>query len=191
MPFPAYLDACVLIPYRLADLLLRLAEANTYRPLWSDEVLGEVERNLPRVGHRTPESARKFVDTIRRVFPDALVTGYESLTPMMTNDPKDRHVLAAAAYGGAAVIVTANIDDFPTAALSPYDLDAVHPDDFLLDQFDLYPDRTVECINDQISAYNKPEVTPEEFLDRLAKVVPDFAAEVRTPVLQVRWRQRL
>lgn len=32
MAFPALLDACVLIPIKLTDLLLRLAEANTYRP---------------------------------------------------------------------------------------------------------------------------------------------------------------
>jgi len=49
MAFPAFLDACVLVPIALTDTLLRLAEADTYRPLWSDDVLGEVERNLPKV----------------------------------------------------------------------------------------------------------------------------------------------
>ena len=38
------LDACVLLPYQLADLLLRLADAELYEPLWSEEILDEVER---------------------------------------------------------------------------------------------------------------------------------------------------
>lgn len=74
---------------------------------------------------------------MRTAFPDARVTGYESLIPAMTNHPKDRHVLAAAARADAAVIVTANLKDFPAAALEPYQIDAVHPDDFLLDQLEL------------------------------------------------------
>jgi hypothetical protein len=39
------LDACVRIPYQLANLLLRLADAEMYEPLWSEEILAEVERN--------------------------------------------------------------------------------------------------------------------------------------------------
>lgn len=139
MAFPAFLDACVLIPIKLTDLLLRLAEANTYRLLWTAEVIDEVERNLPRVGV-TPEKARTRVQQMCDTFPDAMVTGYEALVPVMTNDPKDRHVLAAAVRADAAVIVTNNIKDFPLSALDPYDLDAVSPDDFLLDQLDLYPE---------------------------------------------------
>jgi predicted nucleic acid-binding protein len=53
-----------------------------------------------------------------RSFPDALVPGYESLVDGMTNDPKDRHVLAAAVRANAEVIVTFNRRDFPESALS-------------------------------------------------------------------------
>jgi hypothetical protein len=63
MAFPALLDACVLIPIKLTDLLLRLAEADTYRLLWSRDVLDEVERNLERhyvfAGQRVAKSSRK------------------------------------------------------------------------------------------------------------------------------------
>jgi hypothetical protein len=37
----------------------------------------------------------------------------------MTNEPKDRHVLAAAVRGRADVIVTENIRDFPPLAADP------------------------------------------------------------------------
>ena len=45
----------------------------------------------------------------------------------------DRNVLAAAIRGGAEAI-TANAKDFRTTALAPFGLEAVHPDDSLLDQ---------------------------------------------------------
>lgn len=74
MLFPVLLDANVLVPIHLTDLLLRLAEAEaeTYRPLWSEQVLQEVERNLPKVG-LTPEKATHRVGVMRREFPDAMV----------------------------------------------------------------------------------------------------------------------
>ncbi len=71
---------------------------------------------------------------VGRSFPDALVTGYESLIDGMTNHPKGRHVLAAAARASAEVIVTFNLSDFPEPALKPYDIAAIHPDDYLLDR---------------------------------------------------------
>jgi hypothetical protein len=66
-----------------------------------------------------------------------LVTGYESLVDGMRNDPKGRHVLVAAVRANAEVLVTFNVRDFPEPALKPYDITAVHRDEFLLDQLDL------------------------------------------------------
>jgi hypothetical protein len=134
---------------------LRLAEANTYRILWSAEVLDEVGRNLPRLGV-AQDKARTRIRQMCETFPDAMVTGYEALVPAMTNDPKGRHVLAAAVRADAAVIVTSNLKDFPASALDPYDLNAVHPDDFLLDQLDLYPAQTLRCVGEQIAAHRNP-----------------------------------
>ena len=58
-------------------------------------------------------------------FPDALVVGYEALIGKMVNDPKDRHVLAAAVRGGAEVLVTENLRDFPVDAVRLYDIKVV------------------------------------------------------------------
>ena len=183
MAFPALLDACVLIPIRLTDLLLRLAEANTYRLLWSQGVLDEVERTLPKVGV-APAKARTRVQQMRNAFPDALVTDYSALVPAMTNHPKDRHVLAAAVCADAAVIVTANVKDFPPQALQPYDIDAVHPDDFLLDQLDLYPVQTMRCIHEQVAACRNPAITIDHLLGTVGKAVPRFSDEVRAQLGQ-------
>jgi hypothetical protein len=43
---------------------------------------------------------------MNRHFPDAEITGYEQLVDSMTNDLKDRHVLATAVRGGAELLVT-------------------------------------------------------------------------------------
>lgn len=112
---------------------------------------------------------------MRTAFPNAAVDGYHDLIAAMSNDPKDRHVLAAAIRGGAALIVTANIRDFPTAALDPYDIDAVHPDDFLQGQLELAPAVTIACMREQRAAYTRPQFSATEYYLTLRKTVPQFA----------------
>lgn len=112
MPFRVVLDACVLIPYQLSDLLLRLAEAEMFLPLWSDKIMAEVNQNLPLKLGVTPHRAQRRIDHMTTAFPLAAVGGHTDLIPAMTNDPRDRHVLAAAVRGNADLIVTANLKDF-------------------------------------------------------------------------------
>jgi hypothetical protein len=115
-----------------------------------------------------------------RSFPDALVDGFESLLGGMTNDPKDRHVLAAAVRANAEVLVTFNLSDFPEPALKPYDVVAIHPDEFLPDQLDLYPGVTVEVMRQQATSYRREPTTVAGVLVLLERAgVPRFAAEVR------------
>ena len=168
------LDACVLLPYQLADLLLRLADAELYEPLWSEEILAEVERNLVGKFGVTTEKASRRIGRMRSAFPHAAVEGYENLIPAMTTHPKDRHVAAAAVRGGAALIVTADLRDFPPESLSQYDVVAVHPDDFLQDQLDLAPDVTMASLIEQREAYTRPPFTFREFYVRLEQTVPHF-----------------
>lgn len=179
MAFPALLDACVLIPYPLFDVLPRLADAGAYRPLWSATILDEVERNcVGKLGH-DPERVAARVRDMRSAFPDAEVTGYERLIESMTNHPKDRHVLAAAVVANADLIVTANLKDFPDAVLAPFGLGAIHPDDFLLDLYDLYPDATRAAIRDMLAANSRPPGTVAALAGFLVSTVPRFAAVFR------------
>jgi hypothetical protein len=55
---------------------------------------------------------------------------WKGLVDTMTNDPKDRHVLAAAVAGHATHLVTENIRDFPRRSM-PRSIVAQRPDDFL------------------------------------------------------------
>ncbi|MDT5039962.1 MAG: hypothetical protein QOE51_947 [Actinoplanes sp.] len=177
--FPAFLDTCVLYPAYLCDTLLRLAEASAYRPFWSADVFTELRRNLIDRG-LPPERVDWRLGQMRRSFPDALVTGYESLIDGMTNHPKDRHVLAAAVRANAEVIVTFNLSDFPEPALKPYDIAAIHPDEFLLDELDLYPGVTMDVLRHQAASYRRvPNTVPDIVVLLERTSVPRFAAEVR------------
>lgn len=177
--FPAFLDTCAIYGAYLCDTLLRLADAETYRPLWSAGILDELDRNLQQRG-LSPEAVAHRVAEMRRSFPDAEVRGYETLIESMTCDPGDRHVLAAAVRARAEVLVTFNLRHFSKASTAPYDIEAVSPDDFLLDQLDLYPGLTIAALRGQAVSYTSPPMGVDELLGRLtAAGVPKFAAEVQ------------
>lgn len=179
MAFPAILDACVLVPYDIADLLLRLAHEKTYRPLWSSDILKETERTLVTKLGMPPEKVHRRLQRMRQHFLDAEVEGYEDLIEAMTCDEKDRHVLATAVRANASVIVTANVKDFPASSVEPYDINVLSPDEFLLDQLDLYPSRTIKVLERLTAGRRNPPETPAIFLDKLQPYVPGFAGEAR------------
>ena len=176
MAFVALLDANALYPAYLRDALLRLAEAEIYQVRWSHQILDEMARNVLENHPDLPEERiERLVRTMERAFPAAMVTGHESLIPSMTNDPKDRHVMAAAVRGGADVIVTSNVRDFPSEACEPYDVDVQTPDEFLQYQWEIgNPDFLLEVFEDWASHLKNPPLTLEELLERLARVAPNF-----------------
>lgn len=108
------------------------------------------------------------------------MVGYEPLVEAMTCHPKDRHVLAAAVTGGAQVLVTFNVKDFPISSVSPHGLAVVTPDAFLLDQLDLYPGRVGRALVGQLAAARRPPMILGQLLGRLHRAgVPGFADEAR------------
>lgn len=182
--FTAILDANVLFQANLRDTLLRAHKMGMFRVQWTPDILAEVERNLiPYLaarGHRDAEAkTQRLLTTLRTVFPEAMVVGYEGLIPSMTNDEKDRHVLAAAIKGGAEVIVTHNLADVPTSALDPYGIEAQGPDEFLSNLFDLYPEGMCALLHQQAARLQNPPVGFQELLTDLSELVPEFVRMVR------------
>lgn len=173
--FGVVLDACVLYPMYLRDTLLRAAEAGLFQPYWSADILDEVSRNIVADGRTSEAGAQRLLQMMRSAFPAAEVTGYDHLIASMLNDPKDRHVAAAAVMCGAEVIVTDNLDDFPSEALAPFNLEAQSADAFLSNLLSLAPDDMTFLIVAQAEDYTFPAMTAEELLNRLAKAVPTFA----------------
>jgi predicted nucleic acid-binding protein len=173
----ALLDANVLYPAYLRDALLRLADAEIYQVRWSRQILDEMARNVLENNPELPEERiERLVRTMERAFPEAMVTGHEPLVPSMTNDPKDRHVMAAAVRGRADVIVTSNVKDFPPEACEPYDVDVQTPDEFLQYQWGIGdPDCLLGVFDDWVSHLTNPPLALEELLERLARVAPHFS----------------
>ena len=106
-PATALLDANVLYPALLRNVLMYLAVHGLYRPLWSEEIHVEwmtaLRREHPDVTERQIARTKRLMN---ENMPDATVTGYEKLIPsLVLPDTNDRHVLAAAVHGGASVIV--------------------------------------------------------------------------------------
>ncbi len=173
------LDSCVLYPMYLRDTLLCAAEANLYRPHWSEKILGDAIRNLIEDGRMTQQKAERLEQQIKTSFPEAEISVTSLLLPCMPNHEGDRHVLAAALIAKAHVIVTDNLRHFPSEALEPFRIEAQSPDRFLTSLFDLFPESMSEVISRQVSAMRKPPMTVLNFLELLEKAVPTFATRMR------------
>lgn len=179
MAFPAFFDACALYGSTLNDVILRLADGGAFRPLWSDDVLDEVRRNVIGDGYSAEEIDHRLY-AMREYFPDALVDGYHDLEDRLTCHPKDRHVLAAAVRANASALVTFNLKDFPPESTAAFDVEVIHPDEFLLDQIDLYPGLVVRTLRELVEDYDSPPLTIDDVLNTLTRAgVPRFAAEAR------------
>ena len=103
----ALLDANILYPAGLRDVLLRLADQYLYAPLWSADIHAEWIRSVladrPDLTEGMLERTRMVMD---RHFPEAVVTGYTARAAGLDlPDPDDLHVLAAAIEGGAEPVL--------------------------------------------------------------------------------------
>ena len=181
--FIVCLDACVLCPPALCDILLRLAEQpRLYRPVFSQDILDEVKRTQTTKFKRPydEQKADRWREHVLRAFPESLVVNYEQLIPILTNDPKDRHVLAAAIRGNAQHIITANLKHFKDEHLAQWDITALHPQNYLMTLFEHSPERVTDCLRKIAEDRSKQahHVSPEEVLRSLTKTVPLFARYV-------------
>lgn len=120
----AVLDANVLYPARLGDLLIRLAIGGFYQARWTERILDECFDNLVADRPDVPaDRLRRTRQLMAIAVPDAVVSGYDGLIEgLELPDRDDRHVLAAAIAAGATRVVTANLADFPVAPCRPASL---------------------------------------------------------------------
>jgi predicted nucleic acid-binding protein len=170
------LDACVLVPMPLCDLLLRLAEEPApYRPLWSERILLEVGNAMENKLHCSPIQVQRRLAQMRAAFPEASVDVPQHLIEAIIciPDADDRHVMAAAIRGNASAIITANTKHFPAECLGQYGIDCQTPDEFLMHQFQLDPEQVLEKLDSQGSNIGKDRAY---VVERLRVMVPTFAA---------------
>jgi predicted nucleic acid-binding protein len=169
--FTALIDACILYPVPVIDLLLILAEKNLYKPKWTHQIFNEFKSNLLKNRQDLTESQLdKRIAAMNDSFPEANVLYFEKLIEGLSlPDPKDRHVLAAAIRCQADVIITNNLRDFPKHYLQEFDIEAQSADDFIMNAIDLDPELVLQSFNEQVSKLKNPPKSKLEVLESLKK----------------------
>ena len=164
--YTALLDACVLYPLAMADALMSLATTGLFAARWTTRIETEwirsLEQNRPdlrgRLDHRR--------DQMREAVPDWEVDEQAwtiCARGLELPDPNDVHVLAAALAGHADCIVTANLKDFPAEVVAPLGIEVIHPDQFIVAQWDLEQLVAVAAFKRMRARWKKPQASAEDF----------------------------
>jgi predicted nucleic acid-binding protein len=181
--YTVMLDACVLYPAPLRDLLIELASTDLFRAKWTqrihDEWVSSLLKNRPDL-----DEQRLRNHTIARMNDavlNGLVSGYEAIEAgLELPDTNDNHVLAAAIHSKCDAIVTFNLRDFPREQLDRYEIELLHPDDFLHFQYDLGEADVVTSVQRLRKRLRKPPLTVGEYLGVLeAQGLPKTVAALR------------
>lgn len=159
--FTAVLDANVVYPAPIRDLLLNLAALEIFSPKWSEIIHEEWIRNL--LVNRADLSRSKLNRTVKLMnsaFPDAEVHGFEQLIEdLELPDLDDRHVLAVAIHSEVDAIITFNQKDFPSKALKKFNIEVYTPDKFVNLIYELSPQIFQRAFNNQLASLNNPPMT--------------------------------
>jgi len=138
-----FLDTCVLYPPILRDLLLGLADIGLYTPMWSQGVAAEWVHVMARRGQT---GAVEALERMSLRWPDGIAPRGEP-DVLDLPDPADRHVLASAHAGGAGVLLTLNLRDFPRRAVAPLGVVVTAPDEFTMALWLAHP----QPVEDQVT----------------------------------------
>lgn len=134
------LDACVLYPTVLRELLLGVAARGLYEPQWSDRILREWVLATAKLGPVAQALAEGDAALAKAAFPRASVHAQPNIEARLAlPDPNDIHVLAVAIAGHADAIVTFNAVDFPRPVLADEGIERRDPDGFLWELWSRHP----------------------------------------------------
>ncbi|MBI4942794.1 MAG: PIN domain-containing protein [Actinobacteria bacterium] len=171
------LDACVLVPPGLRDVLLSCADAGVFTPRWQSEIEDEVRRNgaryyadrrgLPVVQAR--EAVERVLSAMNEAFAAARLRPSEwvPVVPFMVNDARDRHVLAAAVGASATHMLTLNRRHFPRATW-PAGVVVKTPDDFLSARLVDSQEPVLEAMRRMAARRRRPPESVAELARRMA-----------------------
>lgn len=175
------LDACVLYPAPLRDLLLSLASAGLYQARWTKMI--EIEWIANLLANRTdlrPEALARTTQLMNQAIENSLIEGFECQIDAITlPDPKDRHVLAAANVSRATAIVTYNIKDFGQQTA----IDIVHPDDFCTALYTSHETAFLEAIQALRQRLRRPCKSAQQLLETYERQgLPKISSILRSKV---------
>ncbi|MBT5296243.1 MAG: PIN domain-containing protein [Octadecabacter sp.] len=135
------IDACVLYPTVMREVVLGVAAKGLFDPRWSPRILEEWARAARKIGPQGETIARGEIAAITARFPRAQVQIPQGVEARLwLPDSNDIHVLAAAVGCSADAVMTVNAKDFPRNELADEGLQRVDPDGFLVDLAIQHPD---------------------------------------------------
>lgn len=183
MKYIVLYDACVLYPFSLRDLLVELAMPHygLFQAKWSLRIEDEWQRNLRK---NLPDIDATMLAIIaqkmREAVPDCMVSNYEKLeSGLILPDADDAHVLAAAIRSKSQAIITTNLKHFPAAILAEFDIEVIHPDVFLINQFDLNSAKVLDALKNIRARLKRPPYSANQYLERLTvNGLPAFAQKL-------------
>lgn len=169
--FTVVLDACVLYPAPVRDLLLSLANEGLFTPKWTKIIQDEWVRNL--LIKRKDLNKKQLDQTILAMnlaFPDSNVEHFEELIPgLKLPDQDDLHVLACAIRCNADLITTFNLKDFPDNHLRKYDIEVQSPDELISNLIDLNNDIACTAFRKMLKRLKNPPKSKTEVIETLRK----------------------
>ncbi len=146
------LDACVIYPTVMREMILGVAGAGAFKPLWSERIIAEWVHATARIGADAQAQAAGDAALMAARWPGADVAWPPSLEARLwLPDPADRHVLAAAIAGSADGILTLNARDFPRGILAEEGLWRTDPDGFLHGIWQAQPDLVAQVAADVLA----------------------------------------
>jgi hypothetical protein len=178
------LDACVLLPSRLSDVLFDLMLEGLYFANWTSDVEAEFLRNWPVVHPAAAKSGPKRLKAFQRATNHGhLITGYDD-EAFMSRVParvhkNDRHLVAAALvliHGldeeddpalHHVVIVSDNTKHLAVADTRKLGIEVVKAGAFVDGMFEAEPQRSIHAISKSLSDLKKPPYSRQEMLAAL------------------------
>ena len=171
------IDACVLYPTVMREVVLGVAATGAFEPLWSARILEEWRRAAERLGPGQGVVAAGEIAALRARWSRAEVPVPEGAEDALhLPDPDDRHVLAAAVAGGADALMTLNLADFPTRTLAAHGIVRRDPDGMLAEMAGPEVAAVVEAVRSEAerlsgAPWERRPLLKKARLPRLAKAL--------------------
>ena len=170
----------------VADALMSLATAGLFAAKWTARIetewMAALELKRPDLKGRL--QGRR--DQMREAIPDWEVpeAAWQACAGgLHLPDRDDVHVLAAALAGHADCIVTANLKDFPADCVGPLGLEVIHPDQFIVAQWDLEQLVAVAAFKRMRARWKRPQASADDFANAMERGgLPEAAQRLREAV---------
>jgi predicted nucleic acid-binding protein len=164
------IDACVLYPTVMREMVMGAARVGVFEPLWSARLLEEWARAAIKLGPEGEAQARAEIALLRAAWPKAEVPPSPGVAARLyLPDENDVHVLAAAITGHADIIMTLNAKDFPRGTLAEEGLARVDPDSYLHGVWLAQPEMIVQVADSVLDEARRLSGQPWEMRPLLKK----------------------